>query len=220
MNREKTPAPVELAAAIASRLREFRKARALRLEDVAAVVRPYGLMWDVSVVAKIEHGQRSLTNLGDLVILCLALKVKLKDWIPDEGELSLGPGPSLPAESIKRLLGGEAPELPFKKQLALHPSIFQESRLQAIEKEALGQAEQKAAAKLTKDLRRQITPIDVAWAAWRLWDMSLTNRRDQEVAARPAVGMRSLQANRGHITRRLQDELKAALKKPRTHKEK
>ncbi|HXJ49374.1 MAG TPA: helix-turn-helix transcriptional regulator, partial [Candidatus Acidoferrum sp.] len=107
MKREKEPARLDLAAAVAHQLREYRRDHTMRLDDVAAAVRQYGLMWDASTVTKIEQGRRDATSLDELLILCLALNVRLSDWIPDNTELSLAPGLSIPSERIKGVLRGQ-----------------------------------------------------------------------------------------------------------------
>jgi transcriptional regulator with XRE-family HTH domain len=76
-------------------------------------------------------------------------------------------------------------------------------RLEEAERDASGEAEQKAARKVG------VPAAHVAVAAHRLWGRGLTAERDRRVAERDPGGRpRSVQAARGHVTRQLMAELR------------
>ena len=76
------------------------------------------------------------------------------------------------------------------------------------------EAEQKAARSLG------VGPMTVQMACHQLWGRSLTDERESRVKrrARLDASPRSLQAQRGHVTRELMAELQSVLGKPRHRK--
>jgi transcriptional regulator with XRE-family HTH domain len=92
------------------------------------------------------------------------------------------------------------------------------AQLQAARDAAEGDAERKAARRLGLD-----DPVELALAAIALWGHSLTEERDRRLeplvpdiaklgGSNLSAGARTLQATRGHITRRLLDELAPVLR--------
>jgi len=96
---------------------------------------------------------------------------------------------------------------PASKQAANIPKLVwpgaKYRQIVAAERDATGDAEQKAARRL------QVPPLAVSLAAHRLWGRSLTVERDRRVdtASTPGTPARTKQALRGRETRRLVDEI-------------
>lgn len=80
------------------------------------------------------------------------------------------------------------------------------TQVAAVRRAALEEAERKAAVRL------QVRALDVSAAAFSLWGVGLTARRDAIVNEQGGnLDPRSLQALRGHVTRGLIDEIRARI---------
>jgi len=149
--------------------------------------------------------------------------------------ITLGPEALFHSETIKMILLGQAGEtspgdyntpemtalvrnLPEAIRLGMtkveriwkHVFPDRKMRLNTVcdaEREAMGDAEQKAAKNLNVD------PLAVALGARKLWGRGLTEERDRRISDQKTGQMaaRSLQAIRGHVSRQLLKELRPLL---------
>jgi hypothetical protein len=101
----------------------------------------------------------------------------------------------------------------------LEPDAFE---MAAIRSAAWDDATKKVARSLTEKLRRKIDPFEVACASWSLWKRGLREQRDaltgeqtDSSAIEDEGGQRAMQARRGHVTRKLTDELRERIKQAR-----
>jgi len=219
MSNEQEPVP--LHHAIGARLRELRQERGLRQDDVALAARHWGVDWTQPTVAAIEAGARPLA-VEELLLLPVILfeGIELPDLLPGDGwvDLDTPMGTTvLRRAALRRLLEGRYAAAPKTRRVAevIHANApgrgieltadrpQEEERAQAVSAAAGGDAERKAARKLS------IPPIEVSEAAYARYGRSLTAERDRRVAEQaPAdASPRSLQALRGHVTRALLSEL-------------
>ena len=202
-----------LEVAIGERLRELRQERGARQEDVAARAREIGLTWSRATVALLEAGRRQL-SVGEFLLLPFVLTVndahespRLADFFVREGSVWLVGDVKLPSSALRTLLQGRSPRrttsLPAGLPGVAKRTSTEPGDLETAEKDALGDAEQKAARKLG------IAPISVAIAARKLWGRTLTAERDRQISEKTpeAVSPRTLQALRGHVSRLLTAKL-------------
>jgi transcriptional regulator with XRE-family HTH domain len=211
-----------LTEAIGGNVRRLRLARRWTQDELAVMLRWSGLPLTQSGVVGIESGSRSI-DVEELVILAAVLEVSVAELLSGSGRVRLGTAES-DLVSVSAFLSGEIPveDMPLStpttkflaaaKQLqALNKKKWPDARPAEIvkaERGADGLAEQKAARTLG------VRPFDVSMAAIRLWGVSLTDHRNELVAARtdPDTPARTVQAIRGRITRTLIDEIKPLLK--------
>jgi len=168
-------------ARIGHNIRHARRRSGLTQDELATRVRALGGELGRAAVAALERGSRLLSE-SELVLLCLALRTSPNDLLVDcSAELTLMP------------VRPEPGRLERDQELAARASK--------------GEAEQKAARNLG------VTSLAISTAAIVRWGRSLTDERDYRLQRRPAEDARprSLQAQRGHITRQLLRELAATL---------
>jgi transcriptional regulator with XRE-family HTH domain len=212
-----------LTGAIGGNVRRFRLARRWTQDELAVMLRWSGLPLTQSGVAGIESGSRSI-DVEEMVILAAVLGVSAAELLSGNGPVRLGDSAESDLVSVSAFLSGAIPvedlplSTPTTKFLAAAKSnqarINKEwpgarpAEIVKAERGADGLAEQKAARTLG------VRPFDVSMAAIRLWGVSLTDHRNELVAARtePDTPARTVQAIRGRITRTLIDEIKPLLK--------
>lgn len=199
--------PPKLGQVVGTNLERIRVENGWSQDDVAASGWRVGLPWSRSTIAAIEAGRRSI-ELGEVVLLALALYTAVTDLLAGNGVAQVGDGTKLSLADIRRVLTSDA--RPGQEALDdVHRRIFS-ARKQAYERVMLsagGEAEQKAARKLG------VPPQVIAEAAYDLWRRSLTDERNARVEAKatdPAT-TRSSQALRGHVTRVLVSEIEFLL---------
>lgn len=226
-----------LASAIGQRLRALRDEHGVTADTLAMQARRLGLGWQRSTVGTIEAGRRRLTGeelllLPLLLSMALPVTVTLRDLLDRDialtGDLVMTPGGFRQLlDERASLYGGyrltsqrpaaagddaqSSVEL-WRRIERLWPDVHGGSRLdlarlRAVERAAVGEAEQKAARTL------ECSALDVSAVAHRLWGRGLTEERDRRVAALghlddPPAAVR---VRRGHVTRALVDELAVAL---------
>ncbi len=175
-----------LSREVGALLRAYREARGLRQDEVARAAREGELGWTRATVAAIETGKRELS---------LSEFFALRGSPLQAGEL----------DGERGLLWYASQDRPIRRgKLA--------ERLDA---------ETKAAAKLG------VEPSAIVAASYHLWGRTLTEERDRVVKARESFDemakarygaetppTRTLQAHRGHVTRRLVVQIGELLRDP------
>lgn len=186
-----------LTKMIGRNLHDWRTRKLLTQDELAALGRNGGLEWSRSVVASIENGNRPLL-VDELIALALV-------GGPIPAELLSG------SPSAQVRVGDRAHSLlairevivtPYKRKIEHHTL-----RTLLVEENAQGEAEQKAARKLS------VTPEVIAAAALELWSNSFTSERNDRVQkqANPGASQRTLQALRGHVARKMLEEIQSVL---------
>jgi len=214
----------------------FRDNPEVRQEDLAAEARRCGLDWSQSTVANLLAGSRQLRT-EELVLLPLvvlgAFGVDSNLWallVDDREEMvPLQDGVRISRGELNKLLSGATAselnsntaglDLPWTRTRSersagaeryrhLWPSASI-AKVRAALVESRNEAVQKAARKLA------VAPEVVAVRAMHLWGRPLAGEREARVQARVSQEVehspRSLQAQRGHVTRELVVELRESL---------
>lgn len=200
MTKAKGKAPIRFSELIRRRVRELRTERDWTQDELAFRARQHGLDWTADSVRHIEDGSRSVGD--DLVALLLIFRVGLGDFLGTDGPPVLIGQYRLerPAELVGIVNGTF-----FTSGLALERSLplqGQQDRFRA--------AEEKAA----RALGVSVSALNEA--SHRLWKWYLSDEREFRLEAAIGgreVSARSRQALRGHITRKLLDDLREALGK-------
>lgn len=199
------------------RVRERRQALGLRQDDVARRARQAGLPWSRPTVTEIESGRRDL-SFPEVLALLGVLDLDLPGLLVDAGALRITPRLNADGDALAGGLRGKPPlksvlvvQTPRGFRRAARDALASASanypdmtlgQFEDVEQASAGEAEQKAAPRLG------ISPMDISVLAFRLWGRSLTEERDARVAERTKdTSPRTVQALRGHATRRLLDEL-------------
>lgn len=181
-------------------MRSLRKEAGVSQDEIARVANAHGLPWDRTTVSRLEcDGQkppgRHLTVEAFLLLpliytQALGRAVGFGDFISHTRKVRVG---NLVAPASTFQGGGLSSERPRAPR---GPS----------------EVDRVAAASLSERLGQNVKPVTVMAAALKLWGQPLTDERDEHVEAqladdpRPASPGRRA-AIRGHVTRRLLDDL-------------
>jgi transcriptional regulator with XRE-family HTH domain len=194
-----------LSAAIASGLRSYRVRQGLTQEDVAGAARMAGLpSWTAVTIAHIEAGRRKATSLDDLICLSLALHTTPDRLIDMSTARIQCNNFDVPTPWLRFLVTGgkQGTEPPL--------ATVQRGNTRILLDEGATEAERKAAQRL------HVTVDDIRAAAKALkrgkrWSRRTLDRereyRLEQLASERQEDARTLQARRGHITRKLLDDL-------------
>jgi|SRR5579862_8409676 len=207
MTRSSRSNPRPLAAVVGSLVRRRREAKGLLLDEVAEEMRAHGFPeWVRATVSALELGRRKL-DLEELCGVCLALDVELPQLLnggEEDGTQWVRWGGEVSSWAVLRwLLTGERPSISLPSKI----EVRRPTKAAQIVIDARDETLKRVARRLGED------PSRLAETALRLWKASLPRERDRRVAAMIDVGTspRSRQAIRGHITRELVSELRAAI---------
>jgi hypothetical protein len=148
-------------------------------------------------VVRIEQSRRKLTP-GELVALCYILGAPLLEFMRGEGKVWPGPGVSVAAADLPKLLEGKTPESLSDTSDRDADDWFSGKR-----RSAFDLADQRAAKAIGVEV------LLISLLAHKLWGQSLTRERDRR-AGRGANRM-----SKAHVTRELYTELSAAIAKTR-----
>ena len=211
---------------------QLRAQRGDRQEDIAQRARMYGLDWSRSVIAALENGGKEL-EMGEFLLLCLAVPAPPSELLAgaDNDQVRVGQHGLATLTAVRAMYC--SPEQFLLQDTVIH-SLIEAGLAQARHVKEwwppLDDAQIRLAAVAsedeveTKEARKLgVEPVDVAVMAVARWGRSLTAERDAQVtslaypdpAPRSLQGLvltpRSLQALRGHVTRKLAQELEADL---------
>lgn len=217
--------PIPLQAVLGSRLRELREQAGRTQDEVAADVRQLGWRATRATIAKAETGRYRL-DLEELLILSLALLVPVAEFVDGAEWVAVRDG-AIHGDALRELLAGMSgadvdvrhlvnPKLDAVRaglssidwgqtigdKTTAAAAVWPNAPFRALmnaEEDQNGEVEQKAARRLG------LHPFQVALLSRRLWGCGLSERRDQLTpdGSGPTA--------RGHVTRRLVAELRAAL---------
>lgn len=216
------PGTPTLQEILTQRLKEVRIERGLRQDDLARRMGSYGFNWSAATVAALETNRRNL-SLEETLILPYVLHVDLaqlmdapfaeKVVINDRGAIRLealrgavlGLTFQVPEEISRPLFSLDRPAIDEDVVLAMKETRSADQGVTAlwIDSVRKQEAERKAARSLG------ISAAEVAAWSLYLWGQSLTEEREKRVAETEEVAL-SEQALRGHVTRSLLKEIKAA----------
>jgi transcriptional regulator with XRE-family HTH domain len=211
-----------LHEAIGGRLRVLREGEGLLQDDIARRARGVGLAWTQATVAAVERGRRAI-DLAELLLLTAVYDVPLTALFEGRERVQLTETAWADLGALQRLVRGgrlqlvdvEAPIHKWFEPGRRNPGDLASTladpllrELEDAEQAGSGDAEMKAAVRLG------VSRGDVARTSHVLWGRSLTAERDARLAeTAPAQASRkSLQVLRGHVTRRMLDELRSVLK--------
>lgn len=190
-------ASISLTELMGSNLRDWRMREFLTQDELAALGRNGGLEWSRSVVASIENGNRPFL-FDELIALALV-------GGPIPNELLSG----RPSAQVR--IGERTHALRVIREVIVtsyeRKTKYRTLRTLLVEESAQLEAEQKAARKLG------VSPDVVAAAALELWSNSFTSERNDRVQkqANPGASPRTLQALRGHVARKMLEEIQSVL---------
>jgi transcriptional regulator with XRE-family HTH domain len=232
MGEGMTAAP--FGVALGHRLRQVREELGETASDLAKSCRWVGLNWDRTILTRVELGQRKVTA-DEILLLTLVYGRPVADLLPTESvALSTGPrGTIVTPAGLRDCLTerghvadwhvGPGWLADFE---AARPRILESFRHLAdqvpgaAEMDVLGASQHikdEATTKAAKALGA--TPLEVAAAAEQLWNHGIAAERDGRAdALGPAPNARARQAQRGHVTRRLLEELRPVIEEIRTDK--
>lgn len=213
-----------LGELIGRNLAEYRSATAQTQDHLAGHLRARGLMWNRTQLAKVERGEREV-SLGELFALIAALDVAPAELLSGESDervmltehVSVSPRQltqwmnprksRLGADNVQRLgVPTTITLVPGKPRPNAWPDL-DDDELASADAAAVGDAERKAAERLGVDA------VTVARAALVTWRRSLVDERDRRVKKQAAedATSRTIQAERGHVTRELLEELRPVI---------
>lgn len=195
---------VTVGEAVRRRIRELREKRGQTQDEVVRGLRKLGLDWSRSHLAKIEAGTTPLDRLPDLLVVADSFGISLADLLGAKDAAAA----LISLNDVAAVEGSEAAE---KLDVRVRVTWSEDAAAAALEADARGDAEIKAARRLGVD------SLDVATAALRTFRRSLTDEREERVSQRARKGAsdRTRQAIRGHVTRELVEELRPVVEKAR-----
>ena len=209
----RTPAARRFSEAVGQQIRALRAQAGITQEDVAASARNNGLNWVRATVAAVELGRREL-SCSELLLLPVALygvglRVELADLIPEKGQIEMSkysPKAGFPvsrtieAGALRQIVSGRACDA--MRHLAT-TTLDKIARHAPEALASLGDSVVKAAGRLG------VQPSVLTRTAMKLWGQSLSEERERRLAREDISESdpRSLQARRGHITRKLLAEI-------------
>jgi transcriptional regulator with XRE-family HTH domain len=188
--------PIDYQAVFSRNLRRLRDEQGLTQVELATAAGQMGLRWTTETVISIEGGRRRLT-LGEGLLLAGLLDVTLSDLAAPRGDDVVVEGALLPANAWSALVSGKGTSM-FRLK------VMQDLRGRATSAEARDDAERQAARRLG------LKAAELVELAHERWDRGLTAERDRrflEEQGRAPISKSARQALRGHITRRLIEEL-------------
>lgn len=196
-------APIEYQTLLARNLRRLRDSGGWTQVELASRARAIGLEWSVDTVVALESGRRTFT-FAEVLLVPRLLNVNLEELAKagDEDLITLE-GSVLEADTWEALVAGKRLH---RLSRALNSSARRLSK-DLTAREASNEAEKKAARSLG------MSAADLVILAHGLWNRGLTDERDARVRAEAgtAESPARRQALRGHITRKLLQELRDAI---------
>jgi transcriptional regulator with XRE-family HTH domain len=192
---------VPVAVALGRNIADLRHQKGATQDDLARLMHELGYPWIRSTVAAVEAGKRE-PSIGELAGLCSILRVSAAALVGGKTarpRVRLGRGAITSSAAARAAIERGAW---FRPEGVMH-QLFE------AEYPGLAEALQKAARALG-------VPIGVvALVGTDLWGRSLVDERERRLGDVDGLSPRAVQARRGHVTRALIAELRAALEAER-----
>jgi transcriptional regulator with XRE-family HTH domain len=230
-----TMQPVDIYELLGTGIRAARERRGWRQEDAARWFQYYGLpTWRRSTVGEVEAGRRR-PSVGDLLLVCLALRVTLADLVPEVDErIDLGAGATAPAAEIRALLSADREaidNLPIEEihsvpgdtwlAAAVERSRAKEKQLRPLLRPIYDASPRPLTAGDWQDAHRTpseaevraagrlaVEPAQLKLASRALWERDFEEERNARAAGAGDLPPATVQARRGHAARAMLAELK------------
>ncbi len=229
--RERDSTPLPFGVALGHRLRQVREELGQTGAGLAEMCRGVGLNWDRPTVTRIEQGKRQVTA-SELLLLTLVYRRPLADLLPAEpSALSAGNRATTATPDALRDALVKPPGVGagwhitglFEDALAALPKFAERlerdvAKVPGASAITVLEASEHAGDDTTAKAARALgaTPLEVATAAQLLWDHGVAAERDARTEALgPSPNVRTRQARRGHVTRRLLAELRPMVEQVR-----
>jgi transcriptional regulator with XRE-family HTH domain len=224
MNNDAKP----LSAVIGENLQVLRQEHGRNQDDVATSARRFGLRWTRATVAALETGRRSL-DLGEYLLLplilhgALGVEVDVSTLVPATSTVQLGPDAFATGRAVRAAMTGRVTDVDLTElrtprtvewtrtlkaageKMSAAKRIWPKAKpvdLVNAEMDSDQVVERRAAERLG------VSSFEVAVAARRLWNRSMTEERDRRLAAAGTMSGTSAKAYAGHVTRQLTEELR------------
>lgn len=173
-----------VAAVVAANVRRLRAKRGWSQADLHRALSAQGIRrWSASTVAQVETGRQRADRLLDLAALTSVFGVPLAELIEGEGQVDTDTGDMSLTDIRDALAGRAAPARPD----------------QADELHDLARTARRSTALSAEDF--MLASLDL----FGRWDFNAM--RNELVAAEGEADARTVQARRGHVTRRLLEQL-------------
>lgn len=199
---------------VARFLRAWRRREGETQDFVAWKAQQVGLDWNRSTIAAIEAGRKTL-SFGEAIALCYLLSisgdpvVKPSDFLGDVDALDVTVILRARSSHVRDLIEGRLEELdafPFLEAFTDDRPFGWVGIGNYISAEIWDREAERNVAR-----RLGISPESLIRAAKTIWGQALSEERDKRLLELEygdrKLSARSLQAHRGHVTRRLMDEL-------------
>jgi transcriptional regulator with XRE-family HTH domain len=214
----------ELHEVVGERVRAIREDFGARQEEVSRAAHAAGIRWARTSITSLEAGAREV-SVTELVMIPRILSavvgrtLTVRDLIPDDAVIRVGADLVVTGRDLRVLLRGELddrdhPDDHFYPGQGRRAAMRGSARAAARHRrawprlsssevaEALAAIPEEAERKLARSL--QVPVEDVILAARALWGRSVTAERDARADSASHV-------KRGHVTRRLGDEIRAEI---------
>ncbi|WP_406639240.1 helix-turn-helix domain-containing protein [Amycolatopsis sp. WGS_07] len=205
------PPPRTPRAVIGGNLRRIREELGMTQHETARHLALCGLMWSRQKLSAAEQGLRPI-EIEDLILLAIAFNTPLTEFLKGAGHVEVG-AVSLELRLIQQVLRGEH----FRSELStLGPTERLRELTRAINlKGKIDSALHPEAVEADFDLARKLgVPLEaVTSTAYSIWDRTLTEERDAQAVAFSDLPIRQRQAQRGHVTRALTQQLESELRR-------
>jgi hypothetical protein len=179
----------------------IRRDAGARLEDFAQALLRYGIKWSTGGVGDFEGG-RTAPDLRTLFVVVAALNdivtdrtVTIADLFAGTGRVQMNKGLSVPLSSVRTSLEGKPPSAP-----KLPRTAGADEDLSARVLAHFTETDQRVCKRIG------VTNETGATAMAQLWRRTFRSERDHR------AGAQATRQRRGGISRKLQDELKKAIK--------
>lgn len=201
----RAPTPGQIAGRT---LVELRTEHGWTQEEAARAIRKAGLPWNPANIAAIETGRREDLTVTEVVLLSLAFGVPPTRWFEAQGAVRLGSRLSMRAGEFRDLLAGKV--LDGREVTA----VIGADALDEVERGDVRPGDAfrlvPSAAESHAGRKLGVDGLRVYELACELWGHGLDEQRDLLLSERD-MPSGSKTTYRGHVTRRLIDELRKAL---------
>lgn len=188
---------VPLGVVVGENVQRIRKARDLTQDDAAMRVRAAGLMWSRSGIAALESGQREDITVSALLLVAAAFDVRPVDLVAGDGRVRL----TDQATASRAWLRDYLVDGRTRESLARGASAARALTASIPGERVSFKADAELAQRLGLRAEQVYRPAE------QLWGRNLHQERERRLAELGDMTAGQRRVRRGHITRRLADEL-------------